>query len=122
MPQLLPVLLAQVVDSFCPVRGQLGQLDPVGQDGPKGNQVGVDSRVRLRIGVFGTEELARVLGSDRLDCVDVLAAGVKAISEAMSLSELRWSVSSDRIAPAIRGSTASTMESMARYTCEAVSA
>ena len=37
--------------------------------------------MRLRVGVLGAEQLARVLGGERLDGVDVLAAGVEAVTD-----------------------------------------
>ena len=58
-----------------------GRLDPLGEDGPEGDQVGVDARVRLDVGVRGAEQLAGVLGGERLDGVDVLAAGVEAAAD-----------------------------------------
>ena len=81
MAQLLPLLFGQIVDSLCAQSSQLRQLDPVGEDGPKGHQIGVDSGVRLGVGVFGAEQFPRVLGCDRLDRVDVLAAGIEAMSD-----------------------------------------
>ena len=66
---------------FTPAIGQLGQLDPIGEDGPEGDQVRVDAGVRLGVGVFGAEEFAGMLGGDRLDGVDVLAAGVEAVPD-----------------------------------------
>ena len=55
-------------------------LDSVGEDGPVGDQVGVDPRMRLDIGVLGTEERLGVLGSQRLDAVDHLASGIEAMA------------------------------------------
>ena len=80
-PQRLPLLLAQIVDAFHALRVQLRQLDPVGQDGPVSNQIRVDAGVWLGVRVLRAEELTRVLGSDRLDRVDVLTAGVKAMPD-----------------------------------------
>src|SRR5262249_19850172 len=45
------------------------------------DQIRVDSRVRLRVGVGGAEQLAGVLGRDGLDGVDVLAAGVEPVPD-----------------------------------------
>ena len=56
-------------------------LDPVGEDRPERDQVGVDAGVRLGVGVRRPEQLARVLGGERLDGVDVLAAGVEAVAD-----------------------------------------
>ena len=58
-----------------------GRLDQLGQDRPEGDQVRVDARVRLDVGVRGAEQLAGVLGGQRLDRVDVLAAGVEAVPD-----------------------------------------
>ena len=79
--QRLPLLLAHVVDVLEAGLGELGPLDPVRQDRPEGHEVGVDARVRLDVRVLGAEELAGVLGRDRLDLVDVLAAGVEAVPD-----------------------------------------
>ena len=81
VPQRLPLLLGQVVHALDAQLGQLGELDPVGEDRPEGDQVGVDAGVRLRVGVLGAEQLPGVLGGERLDGVDVLAAGVEAVSD-----------------------------------------
>ena len=72
------------VRSLTPLTPELGQLrglDPVGQDRPERHQVGVDAGVRLGVGVLGAEQFAGVLGGQRLDGVDVLAAGVEAVSD-----------------------------------------
>ena len=61
--------------------GQPGRLDPGGQDRPVGDQIGVDARVRLDVGVRRAEQLAGVLGGHALDGVDVLAAGVEAVPD-----------------------------------------
>ena len=61
-----------------PVQG--GLLDAAGQDGPVGDQVGVDARVRLDIGVVGPEEGGGVPGGQRLDPVDHFAPGVEAVA------------------------------------------
>ena len=66
---------------LAPSFSSAGRLDPVGQDRPEGDQVGVDAGVRLRIGVRRAEQLAGVLGGERLDGVDVLAAGVEAVAD-----------------------------------------
>ncbi len=79
--QALPVLGAEVVDPFDLGLLQPRALDAVGQDRPERHQVGVDARVRLHVGVLGAEELARVLGRDGLDGVDVLAGGVEAVTD-----------------------------------------
>ena len=79
--QLLPVLVAELVDVLGAELLQPRALDPVGEDRPVRDQVGVDAGVRLRIGVRRTEQLARVLGGERLDRVDVLAAGVEAVPD-----------------------------------------
>ena len=79
--QRLPVGLAEVVDGLGGEPFQRGGLDAVGEDGPVGNEVGVDTRVRLSVGVLGAEQLPRVLRRDRLDRVDVLAAGVEAVPD-----------------------------------------
>ena len=79
--QLLPVGLGQLVDVLRAEPLQLGRLDAVGQDRPERDQVGVDAGVRLRIGVRRPEQLAGMLGGDRLDGVDVLAAGVEPVAD-----------------------------------------
>ena len=79
--QRLPVLLAQLVDVLGAELLQGRGLDAVGEDRPEGDQVGVDARVRLDVGVRRPEQLARVLGRDRLDGVDVLAAGVEPVPD-----------------------------------------
>ena len=72
--QRLPVGFGQVVDVLGAELGQAGRFDPGGEDGPVGDEVGVDARVRLDVGVGRAEQLAGVLGGHRLDGVDVLAA------------------------------------------------
>ena len=79
--QLLPVGLGELVDVLGTEPLERGRLDPVGEDRPEGDQVGVDAGVRLRIGVRRPEQLARVLGGQRLDGVDVLAGGVEAVAD-----------------------------------------
>ena len=79
--QRLPVGLGQLVDVLGLQPLQVGRLDPVGQDRPEGDEVGVDARVRLHIGVRRPEQLAGVLGGQRLDGVDVLAGGVEAVAD-----------------------------------------
>ena len=66
---------------LAPSFSSAGRLDPVGQDRPEGDQVGVDAGVRLDVGVRRAEQLAGVLGGERLDGVDVLAAGVEAVAD-----------------------------------------
>ena len=79
--QLRPVVVAEVVD----VAGTRGverrRLDPLGEDRPEGDQVGVDARVRLHVGVRGAEERLGVVGGAALDGVDVLAPGVEAVAD-----------------------------------------
>ena len=53
--QLLPALVGEVVDVLLPDAAT--DLDPVGEDRPEGDQVGVDAGVRLGVGVFGAEQL-----------------------------------------------------------------
>jgi hypothetical protein len=59
---------------------QGGTLHPVGKDGPVRDQVGVDPRVRLDVGVLSAEECFGVVGSQGLDPVDHLAPGVEAMA------------------------------------------
>ena len=73
----LPVRLGEVVDVLRAGLVQRRRLDPGGQDRPVRDEVGVDPRVRLDVGVRGPEKLPGVLGGDRLDRVDVLATGVE---------------------------------------------
>ena len=79
--QRRPVGVGEVVDVLGAGLLQRRQLDPLGEDRPEGDQVGVDARVRLHVGVRGAEQLAGVLGGERLDGVDVLAAGVEAVPD-----------------------------------------
>ena len=79
--QRLPVRVGQVVDVLGAGLGQRGRLDPLGEHRPERDQVGVDAGVRLDVGVRRAEQLAGVLGGDRLDGVDVLAAGVEAVAD-----------------------------------------
>ena len=79
--QVLPVLLRQVVDGPGAQLGQAGGLDAVRQDRPVADEVGVDARVGLDVGVVGAEELLGVPGRDGLDRVDVAAAGVEAVPD-----------------------------------------
>ena len=79
--QLLPVRLGEVVDVLDARLGQARRLDAGGQDGPVRDEVGVDARVRLHVGVGRAEQLAGVLGGHGLDGVDVLAAGVEPVPD-----------------------------------------
>ncbi len=74
LAQLGPVGLGEVVDLADAGLLQERRLDPVGEDGPEGDQVGVDAGVRLNVGVAGAEELLGVFGGERLDRVHVAAA------------------------------------------------
>jgi len=77
LPQLGPVGIGELVD--LPDTGLLqgGGLDALGEDGPEGDEVGVDARVRLGVRVLCAEQLAGVLGGEALDRVDIAAAGVE---------------------------------------------
>ena len=81
LAQRLPVLLGQLADVLGrqPLQGR--GLDAVRQDRPERDQVGVDAGVRLDVGVRRAEQLAGVLGGERLDGVDVLAAGVEPVPD-----------------------------------------
>ena len=79
--QVLPVGLAEVSDALDAELGECGRLDLVREDRPVGGQVRVDAGVGLDVGVLGAEQFAGVLGRDRLDGVDVLAAGVEAVTD-----------------------------------------
>ena len=57
------------------------RLDPVGEDRPERDEVGVDARVRLHVGVIGPEQRLGVVHGQLLDLVDVLAAGVEAVPD-----------------------------------------
>ena len=57
------------------------RLDAVGEHRPEGDEVGVDARVRLHVGVRGAEERFGMVGGQRFDGVDVLAAGVEAVAD-----------------------------------------
>ena len=81
LAQALPVGLAQLVDVLRTQLLEPGGLDVVGEDRPEGHEVGVDPGVRLHVGVRRAEQLARVLGGEGLDGVDVLAAGVEAVPD-----------------------------------------
>ena len=78
--QGVPVGLGEVVDG---ARSELLEgwgLDVMGEDRPVGSEVGVNTGVRLHVGMLSAEEGAGVLGSNRLNGVDVLAAGVEAVT------------------------------------------
>ncbi len=79
--QLGPVGLGEVVDLADAGLLQGGGLDALGEDGPEGDEVGVDAGVGLDVCVAGAEELAGVLGGEGLDGVDVAAAGVEAAAD-----------------------------------------
>ena len=79
--QSLPFGLGEVVDIAHPGLPEGRRLHPGSQDRPEGDQVGVDTRMRLDVGVGGAEQLAGVFGGDRLDVVDVLAAGVEPVPD-----------------------------------------
>jgi hypothetical protein len=51
-------------------------LDPLRQQGPERHEVGVDARMRLYVGMVGTEERPGALGRQLFHDVDVAAAGV----------------------------------------------
>ena len=55
-------------------------LDSVGKDGPVGDQVGVDTRMGLDVGVLGAKERLGVVGSQRLDAVNHLASGIETMA------------------------------------------
>ena len=80
-PQPLPLRLGQVIDVLDARLTQCGHLHPGGQDCPERHQVGVDTRVRLNVGVRGAEQLAGMLSGDRLHLVDVLAAGIEPVPD-----------------------------------------
>jgi hypothetical protein len=61
-----------------PVQG--GLFDPMSQNGPVGDEVGVDPGVWLDVGMIGTKECLGVVGSQGLDPVDHLAPGVEAMA------------------------------------------
>jgi hypothetical protein len=89
-PQRLPVGLGEIVDVLGAELGEAGRLDAGVQDRPVGDEVGVDPRVGLRVGVRRTEQLASVFGGERLDGVDVLATRVEAVTDgALGVSESR---------------------------------
>ena len=78
----LPVRLGQVVDVLgAERRPGPGASIAGGQDRPVRDEVGVDARVRLDVGVRRAEQLRGVLGGQRLDGVDVLAAGVEPVPD-----------------------------------------
>ena len=66
---------------LAPSSARPGRLDPGGQDRPVRNEVGVDARVWLDVGVWRAEQLLGVLGGHALDGVDVLAAGVEPVPD-----------------------------------------
>src|ERR1019366_6527039 len=76
-----PVVFAEVVDVAGLRAAQCRCLDPLGEDCPERDQVGVDAGVRLQVGVRGAEQGAGVLGGDGLDRVDLLAAGVEPVPD-----------------------------------------
>ena len=80
--QLLPVGVGELVDVLGAQLGQRGGLDAVGEDRPEGDEVGVDAGVRLDVGVLGAPNSSRACSAaTRLDGVDVLAAGVEAVTD-----------------------------------------
>ena len=79
--ELLPVGVGQVVDVRRPQLGERRRLDPLGEDRPERDQVGVDARVRLHVRVGRTEQRLGVVGGRLLDDVDVLAAGVEPVTD-----------------------------------------
>ncbi len=60
--QLIPANGVKVVHVTRPCLVEERLLDSVGKDGTVSNQVGVDSRMRLDIGVIGTEQCFGVVG------------------------------------------------------------
>ena len=66
---------------FAPAFCERRRLDALREDRPERDQVGVDARVRLHVGVRGAEQRAGVVGGGLLDGVDVLAAGVEAVPD-----------------------------------------
>ena len=52
----------------------------MGEDGPEGDEVGVDAAMGLEVRVRGAEERLRELDGARLDGVHVVAAGVEAVA------------------------------------------
>ena len=64
-----------------PALASAGASTRCGEDGPEGDEVGVDAGVRLHVGVRGAEQFAGVLGGEGLDGVDVAAAGVEAAAD-----------------------------------------
>ena len=79
--QARPVVVAEVVDVLRSGVGERRRLDPVGEHGPEGDEVGVDAGVRLDVGVGRAEEGFGVVGGELLDGVDVLAPGVEAVAD-----------------------------------------
>jgi hypothetical protein len=63
VPQLLPVLVGELVDVLRAPLGDPGALDAVGEDRPVGDEVGVDARVWLDVGVRRPEQLASRVAS-----------------------------------------------------------
>jgi hypothetical protein len=78
-PQRLPLGVGQALEVLGPRLLQHRGLDPPGQDGPEGDQVGVDAAVRLDVGVVAAEQALGQLHGPALDGVDVVAAGVEAV-------------------------------------------
>ncbi len=79
--QLLPVRVAQVVDVLLLQALEPGTSIRWARIDQNATRLASMPRVRLRVGVLGTEQLAGVLGGERLDGVDVLAAGVEAVTD-----------------------------------------
>ena len=80
VPQLLPLLLAQVIDTLHALRRQLGSSILLAKIAQKATSW---RRCRSAAGHRRTRRrrAPRVLGGDRLDCVDVLTAGVEAVPD-----------------------------------------
>ena len=80
-PQRLPVGLGQLGDVLRTELRQRRGLDVVCQDCPVGGQVCVDPGMGLCVGVFGAEQLTRVLGGHGFHHVNVLAARVEPVAD-----------------------------------------
>ena len=80
LAQLVPVGVGQIVDVLGLVRGEERRLDPLGEDRPERDQVGVDPRMGLHVRVVGAEQRLGVVRRQSLDLVDVLATGIEAMA------------------------------------------
>ncbi len=79
LAQSFPVVVGEIVGVPRLEARQRRRLDPLREDRPERDEVGVDAAVRLGIHVRRAEECARELVGARFDDVDVVASGIEAV-------------------------------------------